>query len=243
MDRKLLYVIGIGYRPLNRIASSAVLSARRIFSSQRLYDVFSRYDEFERVKANIVIFNSLEETIGAIREYLSAPPDEKGRDDHPVFLADGDPMFYGPGIRMVEEFGAENVIVLPDLSSMQVAFSRIGEPWGRAFLLSLHGGPDPDRRRALEHEIEEVPALLLEHRKLGIITDRVNTPSAIARVLTGSALFDRIRNEALSFYVCERLGYTDERIMLIDPEKSLQREFAHPNVVILLLKSPRRKNL
>lgn len=235
MDRKLLYVIGIGYRPLNGIASSAVLSARRIFSSKRLYDVFRRYDEFERVKPNIVIMNTLEETLAAIREYLLAPPDEKGGDDHTVFLADGDPMFYGPGIRMVEDFGAENVVVLPDLSSMQVAFSRIGVPWGSAFLLSLHGGPDPNRRRELEHEIDEVPALLLERRKLGILTDRVNTPAAIAKALRESGLFDRIRKEGLSFYVCERLGYTNERVMKRDPEEIISMDIAYPNVVILML--------
>jgi len=240
MERKL-FVIGIGYRPLNKIASSAVLSSSRIFSSQRLYDVFSRYDEFERVKDNITIFNSLEETLAALRECISTPDDRDAAHDHPVLLADGDPMFYGPGIRTVEEFGAENVIVLPDLSSMQVAFSRIGVPWGSAFLISLHGGPDPSNRRKLEHEPDELPGLLLEHKKIGILTDKVNDPSLIARVLIHSEQYDRIKQEGLAFYVCERLGYTEEKVILSDPKEIARSEFVQPNVVVLLLREPKRE--
>jgi precorrin-6B methylase 1 len=62
-----------------------------------------------------------------------------------ALLASGDPAFFGIGRRAVREFGKEIVEIFPDLSSIQIAFSRIKESWDDAFLMSLHGGPDPER--------------------------------------------------------------------------------------------------
>ena len=62
-----------------------------------------------------------------------------------VLLASGDPHIFGIGRRAVREFGKDAVEILPDLSSIQIAFSRIKESWDDAFLMSLHGGPDPEK--------------------------------------------------------------------------------------------------
>ena len=44
-------------------------------------------------------------------------------------LASGDPLFFGVGARAIEAFGADRVEILPQPSSMQWAFARIGVPW------------------------------------------------------------------------------------------------------------------
>lgn len=219
-----LSVIGIGYRPLDQKAHQALMDARAIFTSQRLSLVFSRYDEYESVRDRMQVINSVDDTINAIRLCLS--------EAHPgpvVLLASGDPLFFGIGRRAVQEFGRENIEILPDLSSIQLAFSRIGIPWDNAFLLSLHGGPDPEKRRKLKYDLEDLPLLLRAHSKICILTDRERNPTAIASFLHASAI-----KYKLLIYVCDKLGYPEEKITKGTPEEISGLSFSDPNVVIVM---------
>jgi|Deesub1362A_J573_1020465.scaffolds.fasta_scaffold00964_13 precorrin-6Y C5,15-methyltransferase (decarboxylating) len=220
-----LYVIGIGFRPLDQEAKGMLLRADYVLVNKRLDDVFRRYDEYRQVEERIKLIDNVDETIEFIKSKIHRP------ESLIVLIAEGDPMFFGIGRRIVQELGRDNVEIIPDLSSIQVAFSRIKEPWGDAFLISLHGGPDPDRRRRLEYEVEDIPMLIERHHKLGILTDRVNTPSRIASIIQSSIANSKF---SIQMYVCERLGYSDERIIEGTPESIKERSFSTPNVVIVL---------
>ena len=180
-----LYVVGIGFRPLDARARGIVLGADAILASGRLAEVFMGYEEYETVKDRIKVINNVNETIAFISTALRTPqgacPDDGGAIRTFVLLASGDPLFFGIGRRAVAEFGKDAVEILPDLSSIQTAFARIKEPWDDAFLISLHGGPDPRKRRRLPYEIGDIPSLLDRHGKLAILTDRENNPIEIAR--------------------------------------------------------------
>jgi precorrin-6Y C5,15-methyltransferase (decarboxylating) len=155
-----------------------------------------------------------------------------------VLLASGDPMFFGIGRRVVKEFGKDIVEIIPDLSSVQLAFSRIKEPWDDAFLMSLHGGPDPEKRRRLPYTINDIPSLLQRHNKIAILTDKENSPSEIAKVLNLSPIAHSLLPV---MYVCERLGYPDERITEGSPEEIEGMTFSEPNVVIIKMQDTRYK--
>ncbi len=58
-----------------------------------------------------------------------------------VVLASGDPLFYGIGVRLSSELGADQVTIYPNISSIAAAFARIREPWATANIVSLHGRP------------------------------------------------------------------------------------------------------
>lgn len=223
-----LYVVGIGYRPLPERAKRLVLDAEAILASSRLFEVFKRYDEFEKVKDRIKVVNKVPDTIEYIRQFFTESAFRSI-----VLLASGDPLFFGIGRRVREEFPPEAVEVLPDLSSVQEAFARINEPWDDAFFISLHGGPDIAKRRKLPYEVQDVPALLERHYKLGILTDKENNPPMIARVIHSAF---RTPNSAISLYVCERLGYPDEKITRGTPDEIASSSFSDPNVVIVTLK-------
>jgi precorrin-6Y C5,15-methyltransferase (decarboxylating) len=211
-------VVGIGFKPLTEAASRAVLDSDVVLTNNSLLAVFKTYPEYTGVQNRILVHDSVYETIDYIKDhYLTRKL---------VLLAAGDPMFFGIGGMIVEEVGPESVEILPDLSSVQVAFSRTGETSSRALILSLHGGPDPDRRRALEHGIADLPHLLAQHEKLAILTDRVNSPEKIADELS-------MGKRNIKMYVCEKLGYSDERITEGTPEELSQMQFKHPNVVIV----------
>ena len=222
-----LYVIGIGYKPFDKRAREIILNSDVILASNRLFEVFKEYDEFEAVKDKLKVINNVNETIN----FIHALPQHSSTPASPVvLLASGDPMFFGIGRRAVREFGKDMVEILPDLSSVQIAFSRIKEPWDDAFLMSLHGGPDPEKRRRLPYEMDDIPSLLQRHNKIAILTDRENNPSKIARVLNLSPIAHSLLPV---MFVCERLGYQDEKITEGSPEEIAGMMFSEPNVVIV----------
>lgn len=219
-----IYVIGIGYKPLDSQEREILYKSDIILSSERLLEVFKRYRDFKKVQKRVVVLNTVVETV----EFIRSRMDKKKMGTPITVLASGDPLFFGIGRKIVSEFGKERVEVMPDLSCIQVAFSRIREPWDNAFLMSLHRGPDPQRRRNLRYEMRDVPALLARHKKLAILTDVENNPREIAKVLITSNI------SRLTMFVCEKLGDLDERITKGAPKKIAAMSFSTPNVVIIL---------
>lgn len=225
-----IYVIGIGYRPLEKKAGDILLNAKVILTSDRLFEVFKRYDEYGTVKDRIKVINKVPETIAFIKDRISHPESQPL-----VLLASGDPLFFGIGRKMSEEFGKDVLEIFPDLSSIQQAFARINEPWDDAFLMSLHGGPDPTKRRRLPYEVEDLPRLLEQYAKIAILTDKQNNPRVIAQVLQSAI---RNPNSTITMHVCERLGYLDEKITKGTPEEIAGMFFPEPNVVIVMKQGP-----
>jgi len=225
-----IYVIGIGYRPLEKKARDILLNAKVILTSDRLFEVFKRYDEYGTVKDRIKVINKVPETLAFIKDRISHPESQPL-----VLLASGDPLFFGIGRKLSEEFGKDVLEILPDLSSVQEAFARINESWDDAFLMSLHGGPDPAKRRKLPYEMHDIPFLLEQHGKIAILTDKVNNPSEIAKTINSEL---RTPNSKLVMSVCERLGYTDEKITRGTPEEIAVMSFSEPNVVIVMKQGP-----
>ena len=231
-----LTLIGIGYRPLGTRAKEVLAAADVILASSRLAEVFQRYEEYGQVMDRIRVINKVDETIAFIGTALRTP-DTVIRGQAPnseprtiVLLASGDPLFFGIGRRMALEFGRENVEILPDLSSMQVAFARINMPWDDAFCISVHGGPDIAKRRTLPYEMKDIPALLDQHDKIAVLTDKVNSPAEIARVISSE---QRTPDSQLVMHVCERLGYSDERVWTGSVDAAVGVRFREPNVVII----------
>ena len=221
-----IHVIGIGYKPLNPKERKIIYKSGVILSSERLLEVFKRYREFEKVQGKVLVLNTVDETI----EFMKSHTKEAGKKDIITVLASGDPLFFGIGRRIIDEFGGERVEIMPDLSSIQVAFARIKEPWDNAFLMSLHRGPDPQKKRNLKYGMNDIPDLLKAHRKLAILTDKENNPSEIAKILIRSKIPPPI------MFVCEKLSDPDERITKGVPDDISVMSFSTPNVVIILFR-------
>lgn len=212
-----LYLIGVGYRPFDERAKEIILNSHIILaSSNRLFEIFKGYCEFERVKDKIKVINNVDETIEFIKSAIQ----------NIVLLTSGDPMFHGIGRRAVCEFGKDMVEILPDLSSVQIAFSKIKETWDDALLISLHGS------REKKYKMDDLPMLIQQHNKIAILTDKENNPQVIAKFLLKPSAFS-LQPSALKMYVCEKLGYADERIIQGSPKDISVMDFLEPNVVII----------
>ncbi len=218
-----LYIIGIGYRPLDRRSKQTLTKARVILASPRLYEVFTGYEEFESVKERIIVHERFTDMMNYLRDTLH-------RGEDVVLLGSGDPLFFGIGRRAIKEFGPDMVEILPDLSSMQVAMARAGIPWDDAFFMSLHGGPVEGQRRKLPYTLEHLPAILQRHKKVIILTDAEYNPARIARDLAERLPFE------VDYYVCQRMGYPDERLQRLTLQEASEMEFLEPNLVLILKK-------
>jgi len=140
---------------------------------------------------------------------------ERGRSV--VVLADGDPLFFGIGKRLGEELGRENLLVEPNISTMQLAAARLGLPWQEMDFVSLHGRDD----------FSPLYAALVRADLIAVFTDTINTPAGIAR-----ALLER-GADCFSMTILEDIGTPDEKIRPLALPETWGMEFAPLNLVIL----------
>jgi precorrin-6Y C5,15-methyltransferase (decarboxylating) len=134
-----------------------------------------------------------------------------------VVLATGDPCFYGIAERLVRELGKDHVQVYPSVTSMQLAFSRLGMNWEDAAFLSAHSRP-----------LELVAERLRWCTKACILTANGKQPSELATVLLSRGVDD------YRAFVFENIGFPEERIHNLDLTQMVGMEFAPLNLLILI---------
>ncbi len=159
---------------------------------------------------------------------------EQGRDV--VVLATGDPLCHGIARTLMGRLGRARCRVIPNVTTLQLAFARLGLAWQEASICSIHGKdlgewhPDADARHGLYPLLRKIR----QQQLLGIFTSRDNGPDRIARMLERLSLA-----ECYQMAVVERLLLPDERLYDFMPVATVaQRRFADPNVVILRPLSP-----
>jgi len=130
-----------------------------------------------------------------------------------VILASGDPLFYGIGSYLSKKVKLE---VYPYLSSIQLAFARMGESWNGAYMASVHG-------RSMKGLAQKLDG----REKIAILTDEKNTPAAIADYLLFYGMTE------YQAFVAENLGGSNERCRWFELEEMKEAAFSPLNVVIL----------
>ncbi|MCF6158504.1 MAG: precorrin-6y C5,15-methyltransferase (decarboxylating) subunit CbiE [wastewater metagenome] len=121
--------------------------------------------------------------------------------DQVVVLVSGDPCFFSYTKMIVKVLGREACVIIPGISSMQLAFAAVGECWDDACFMSLHGR---------DTEYEQLVKKVRDYSKVGILTDSKNTPAVIAGQLIKNGIRER------RMVVCENLSLPEERIYDID---------------------------
>lgn len=135
-----------------------------------------------------------------------------------VILASGDPLFFGIGSYLSSKLNLE---IYPYLSSIQLAFAKMGERWQDAHVESVHG-------RSMKGLAQRIDG----KSRVALLTDAENTPSKIADYLLS---FDMTEYEA---FVGENLGGEDERVGWYQLQELTTIEFSPLNVVILKKVTP-----
>ncbi|MGB3513666.1 MAG: precorrin-6y C5,15-methyltransferase (decarboxylating) subunit CbiE [Microcoleaceae cyanobacterium] len=206
-------VIGIGLDGavgLNESVRQIVERATLLVGSDRHLSYFPNHP------AETVVLGDVIEAIVEIRQHSNVP------NCCIVILASGDPLFFGLGRLLVAGLPPEKLKFYPHISSVQLAFSRIKVPWQDAKTISIHGRSMDELTQVLQQGVE----------KIAVLTDRNNTPGAIARLLLALDLpID------YQMWVCENLGDRDERVQEFSLDTVQQESFAPLNLVVLWRKS------
>ncbi|PIE82898.1 MAG: cobalamin biosynthesis bifunctional protein CbiET [Candidatus Contendobacter odensis] len=201
-----VHVIGMGINTgtLEQTAQTALEQAELIIGS----------------KAHLALFSGLNAEKCPYPSPMSGLPDLLSRNMQRriVLLASGDPLFHGIGSTIARYLPAEHLHFHPNVSSLQAAFARRGRAWQQTRWFSLHGKP-----------LASLRAILHRHRQYALLTDRRNTPPAIARELVKTGFGDS------DLWVAEDLGAPKERFQHFRATDLLatNTEFSALNVIIL----------
>lgn len=156
------------------------------------------------VKTKKLQVNSLKEIIDFILN---------NKDKMISVIASGDPTFYGI-TEYIKKFYGKDIEIIPGLSSFQYFFAKLKKSWQGIPLGSLHGR---------EEDFIEV----VKNKDVSFwLTDKINTPQAIAK---------RLIEEGINgiMYIGENLSYEDEKITIVDLKNVVNMKFTDLSIVII----------
>ena len=135
-----------------------------------------------------------------------------------IFLVSGDPLFYSFGKSVLDKFGQDNCEVIPGISSVQYAFSRLKESWKEYRTFTLHGTNDVEIQKIFD-ENDKFVLLLDPGNNLKMIKSKLNSKSVSNckfNVVSNLSLpsqrildikfedFDKVEEESLSILIVTR---------------------------------------
>lgn len=185
METKIIVAgIGPGAREyLLPAAKTAIDGARYLVGGKRALGDYAQPHQTTRV-----IDRDIQQTLDFIADAL--------QHDDVVVMVSGDPGFHSFLTRLRVVFDAQKLVVIPGISSLQVAFARLALPWQDAAFLSLHG-----------NEESEASLAYRPGRALGLLLDHKMHAAAAAKKLQACGW-----PEDAFAGVCANLSYPDEQV-------------------------------
>ena len=178
------------------------------------------HNGLKKVKCSLVVkgyypsFRIIKEKKIVIKGGLQALVERLQKETRPtVVLASGDPLFYGIGGYLSSKI---NIEVYPHLSSIQLAFAKMGESWQDAYFVSVHG-------RSMKGLAQRIDG----RQKLRYLQTRRIVPNRIAEYLLSFGMTE------YRAFVAENLQGENEKTGWYELEEMVNHEFSPLNVVIL----------
>lgn len=204
MTQQKIYLVGAGIEGWEGFGSKAleiIAQAEVMIGHQRHLDIFPD-------------FSGKKMPLGDLPEVLEFL---KGTDKRVVVLASGDPTFFGISRFLLRNLPKERIEIFANVTSMQYAFACIKEPWDDAIFVSVHG-------RGMHVAVDKIIAA----EKACVLTDKVNTPAAIAAELIERGA------EGYEAWLCEDLGLATEKFTRTDVRGLLELKPSDLNILILV---------
>ena len=204
MAQQKIYLVGAGMAGWEGFSSKAleiIGKSEVLIGHQRHLDIFPD-------------FTGQKTELGDLSELLDFL---QKTDKRVAILASGDPTFFGISRFLLRNLPKERIEIFTNVTSMQYAFSRIKEPWDDAIFVSVHG-------RGMHAAVDKIVAA----EKACILTDKVNTPAAIARELIERGA------EGYEAWLCEDLGLPTEKFTRSDLRGLLELKPSDLNILILI---------
>jgi cobalt-precorrin-5B (C1)-methyltransferase len=188
-------------------ARQAVARADVLVGSRRLLELFP-----EGPAERIGVDADIESLLNKMAELRTA-----GR--RMAVLVSGDPGIFSLAQNVVGRFGRDQCDVIPAVSSVQVAFARLGLDWADARILSAHAATP----NISEDELRRPDKLAI----LAGTKDALRWAAEAARLLQSSH----------AAVLCENLTLPDERVRRFAPEQLAAIDAASLAIVLLIRRS------
>lgn len=183
-------------------ARAAVLDSEVLVGARRLLDLFP-----ESKAEHITVRGEIAATIDAI---------ELNRSRRVALLVTGDPGIASLAHGVLEHFGRDTCRVIPGISSVQVAFARLGVDWMDARIVSAHGATPEVSFEALRQE-----------RKIAVLAGSENAATWVAGL-----------NEYLGanwrLFAAENLTLSAERVYECSAEALRSMKLPSLSVLVLI---------
>lgn len=212
MNEHRITIVGCGpgsLEYLTPLARQAIETAEVLVGARRLLDLFPAV-QAERIP------------VGRDTEKLLDEIALRARKQRVAVLVTGDPGLCSLAQPVLRRFGINSCQVIPAVSSIQVAFARLGLDWLDARILSAHER-DPDLD----------PASLKDTGKIAILAGREESLPWISRLI-------RSLGEEWLVFLCENLTLENERICHLPPPlttgSDLQKDDVASATIVLLIR-------
>ncbi len=136
-----------------------------------------------------------------------------------ILISRGDPLWFGIGRILLENFSKDELSFYPSNTCIQIAFSKLKIPWQDTVNVSIHG----------RDSIKLVEALKAKPSNLAIITDSNNKSLEIIK----KHLLELNLIDFYNFWLCEEIGFDNENIRKLNLNESLPSEISSLNIVVL----------
>lgn len=181
-------------------AIRAVESADVLVGARRLLEMFPQSGS-ERIAVGADIERALDEVASRCGSKRIA------------VLVTGDPGLCSLAQPVIRRFGREMCKVIPGISSVQVAFARVGVDWYGAKIISVHGR-EPDE-------------VLHPEDKFAILTEGTASLPWVANFAEGMG-------NDVQVFVCEDLTLENERIRQVEPSHLAGTAISTRTIVLLI---------
>ncbi len=146
----------------------------------------------------------------------------KSKKNDAILISRGDPLWFGIGRILLENFSKEELCFYPSNTCIQIAFSKLKISWQEATYISIHGR---DTNKFIE-------TLKLKPSVLAVLTDKKNKSLEIIK----NNLLELNLNNSYEFWLCEELGLKNEKIRKLNLKDEFPSDISELNIVVLLMK-------
>ncbi|MCK5122170.1 MAG: precorrin-6y C5,15-methyltransferase (decarboxylating) subunit CbiE, partial [Methylococcales bacterium] len=218
---KIIGVLDNGTNGLTPDALQAIQSAKLVIGATRTLDLFSEQINHATQKD---LTGHLKDVPLWITEALAA-------EQQVVVLATGDPLCHGIAGFLYKKLDSKQLQLIPNVSTIQLAFSSIGVTWQDAQIVSVHNKDAGEwfKGAGPEHGFYALLQAVFNADKLAVLTSPENTPDRIARML----LLENIADQ-FNITVAENLLSADEKIIQGDSVESIAEQTFNGNDIVIL---------
>ena len=203
-----LHIVGIGPESIEYLtfkARDVVESSDILIGSRRALELFDDIDN-----------EKIELEAGNMGEIFKLAVYKTCQGNSVALLSTGDPGFSGvlkPILKLADNIDVE---VLPGISSIQMCAAKLQISWDNANIITMHGKGIPN----------EIISMLSNGKPTIILPNR--TVNELVNFLLENGI-DPARNIA----VCEKLTYTDERILKTTLKDVVNKKFNYMCVLVI----------